>query len=525
MKETATAGRVLRAAGLIGGSSMVVTALGFLKNLLAAYYFGTSREMDTYLLALVIPDMVQMLSMTGLFNYIPLFAEAQAEHGEKEAWRVGGTLLTFWLFILALALLVCFIAAGWLSWVVAPGLDAGPRASYVVQTRVLMIMALGMGGARILSAAHNARKRFLIPSLAEVVFQVSSIGYLVVFHVQGSVALVGGMVFGGFCQLLVSAWGLRRDRVEVPARLEPRHPAVRKMIRLTLPSYVGNAGAKINQLVNAAFASTLTAGAFSSLQYAYMMVDILANTLGSSLGRALFPFLAEQFAENRRDDITRTIDRAVVATAMVTMPAAAGLFLLAHPVVTLLLQRGSFDVRSTELTTVALQIYAPLLFSLGVNHILLTIFYAQKNPGTPVRLGLIRVALTAALCATLVHHLGHRGIALASTIGEFVKLGLMMAAIRQPEQRAGIALATRSMVRVAGAVAVMCAVLWPLSRMAAFQTLGRGAPGALRLAALVLAGGIVYTLALRFVCPAQFAYFREQVLRLVPRRRPAGAVP
>ena len=519
-----TGGRVLRAAGLIGGSSILVTALGFFKNLLAAYYFGTSREMDTYLLALVVPDMVQMLSMTGLYNYIPIFAETRAEHGEKEAWRTGGTLLTLWLLMLAVALVVCFVFAGWLSWVVAPGLDAPARGAYVLQTRILMTMALGMGAARILSAAHNARKAFLFPSIAEVAFQVTSIGYLVVFHHQGSVALVGGMVFGGFCQLLVSAWGLRRDRVEVPARFDPKHPAVLKLVRLTLPSYLGNAGAKINQLVNAAFASTLSAGAFSSLQYAYMMVDILANTLGNSLARALFPFLAEQFAKRQTDDVARTIDRALTATAVVTMPAAAGLFVLAHQVVVLLFQRGSFDARSTQLTTVALQIYAPLLFSLGLNHITSTVYYAQKDPRTPVTLGLVRVAITATLCASLVHHLGHRGIALASTTGEAIKLVLMMAWIRGPGQRAGVVLALRSMARVAVAVAVMCAVLWPLSRMAVFQGLSRGASGALGLGVLVAVGGLVYASALRLACPAEFAYFGEQVQRLLRRPRPAEAV-
>ncbi len=520
-----TGQRVMRATGILVSASVLLTALGFLKNVLAAYYFGTSRAMDTYLLALVIPDMAQYLSITGLFNFLPLFARARAEEGEEEGWRTAGRLLTFWLLLLVSALVVAALAAGVLSWVVAPGLGPEERSTYVVQTRLLLLMALAMGSARILGAVYNARKRFLVPALAEMVFQVASIGYLMAFHEAGTISLVGGMVFGGFCQLAVSAAGLWWQGVRVSPRFEPRHATVRTLVALSLPVYVANAGSKLNQIVNAAFASTLLAGAMSALQYAYMLVDILASTVAMSLSSALFPFLAEQHAEGRREDAARSLERGIVGTALIALPATAGLLVLARPTVLVLFERGSFDARSTEMTVAALLFYAPALVALGFNQILGTAYFAQGDTLTPMRLGLLRIAISLALCSLLVQHWGHLAIAFATTVGEYVKLGFMLALFRGDEQRRAVRSALRSCGRLALAVAIMAGVVYPMSRIG---PLSAGRPPALALCLLLCTAAVglgAYVVALRFAAAGEFAYFVGHLRRLLrPGERAKGTV-
>lgn len=521
----ATTGQsVMRATGIIGSAAMVVTALGFVKNLLAAYYFGTSSAMDIYLFALVIPDMAQLMSITGLFNFIPIFAEARARLGEQEAFRVASRLLTYWLLLLCGVLVACSIAAGALSWVVAPGLDPDARAIYVVQTRLLMFMALGMGVARILAALHNARKHFLVPALGEVVFQTTSTLFLVLFHEYGTMALATGMVLGGFSQLLVNAVGLRIQRVSMPLMLDPRHPAVVRLLKLTLPVYVSNAGAKINQVVNAAFASLLSPGALSALGYAYMGVEIMATTVGMSLSKALLPFLSEHFAEGRGGEFSRNLDRGLVATALLTLPASLGLTLLAQPVVVLLFQRGSFGTESTALTVAALRIYAPLLLPLGLGQILLTVYFAQANTVTPMKLGLLRAGITVLLCWLLVPRLGHRGIATAATVGEFVKVFLMGAFLRGPGQREGLRMALRSGVRLALAGALMTAVVWPLSRLDVLAHMTLEPASVAALAGTIVGGAVVYFAGVRLFAPSEFSYFWAHARRLLPGRAARGAV-
>jgi peptidoglycan biosynthesis protein MviN/MurJ (putative lipid II flippase) len=169
-----------------------------------------------------------------------VFAEQRAVHGEQEALRTAGKMATYWLVLLWGVLLACFVLAPFLvSWV-APGYSGHARAATVGHTRTLVFMALSVGSARILTALLMARKSFLVASLAEVAFQISSMGYLVAFHHHGIEALVWGMVLGGFTQLAVTAAGLAIQKVKLPLSVHFRHPAVVKMIRLTSATPAGS---------------------------------------------------------------------------------------------------------------------------------------------------------------------------------------------------------------------------------------------------------------------------------------------
>lgn len=519
---TASSGRkVLRATGVVGGASVVVSGLGFTKNLIAAYYFGTTRGMDVYLLALVIPDLAQYLSITGLFNFIPLFAKARAEGGEAGGWQVAGKLVTLWFSVLLTVVLVCLVGAAALSWVVAPGLEPHAREIYILQTRLLCVMAAFMGGARILAAVHNARKHFVIPSLGEIAFQIGSIGYLVVFHELGTFALVGGMVFGGFCQLLVSAIGLGSAPIRVD--LDPRHTAVKTMVRQSIPIYIANAAAKLFGVVMAAFASTLRAGQLSALQYALMPINLATTTVGLSMSRVLLPFLAEQHAEGRGRDLTRSLDRGMVTTTLVMLPASVGLFLLARPTVRLLFERGSFNARSTEITVTALQIFAPLLLVTCLNSVLSTVYFAQGDTVTPTRTGLLRVAVGILLCALLVGPLGYRGLALANVASAGLKAGLLMALMRGEEQRRAVRSALRSCLRLLAATGVMSAVVYPLSLLHPLQHFTLRPLPVSALLGTILCGIGAYAMAVRAFSRADFDYVTSSARDLLGVARKGAA--
>ncbi len=517
MKDNAGSG-VLKATTVVGASALIVTSLGLVKNLLAAYYFGTSREMDTYALALAIPDFVQFLAVTGLFNFVPIYAAERAAHGEERAWRVGGKLMGYWLLLLGTLVVAAAVLAAVLAPAVAPGLDEGHRRTFVSETRVLLLMAAAVGAARVLATALVARKQFLVAMAGEVVFQAASIVFLVAFSSWGIQALVWGMVFGGVAQLAITVAGLRRAAIPVHLDLDLRHPAVRKMVRLTVPVYVGNAGARVNGLVLRAFASTLATGAVAALQYAFFLIDNVAETVGYSLARAMFPFVSQQVAEKEDEATARSLSRAIVGVSLVMMPASVGLTLLAEPVVRLVFERGSFGPESTALTVAALRVYAPALLAIGLGHVLATVYYARQDTATPTAIGLVRVGVTLGACILLVPSLGHVGIAAAMTLGHAVKLVLLLALLRAHEDRRAMAAAARALGGVAAAAAIMGVSVYAVMALPP-ATLHLDAFG---LALPIAAGIVVYTLALQAVSSSEYAIFVGFLRHAVRLGRPGG---
>src|SRR5262245_24095351 len=475
---------LVRATAVVFASSVSAMGLGFLKNILAAYYFGTSGAMDAYLLALLLPDAAAQLARTGAFNFIPLFS-AEHSRSESAAWAVASRLLTYWLLVLLVTLGLAFVVSGPALVLIAPGLAPGPRELALSYTRGLFLMALPMGVARILAVALHAQRRFLAAGASDVAFQLASTAFLVAFHDTGGAALVWAQVFGAFVQLLVAALGLLKERRNLRPILDLGATSVRRMVRLTLPIYLGDSGDKINLIVTRAFASLLPAGAVSALQYAYTLVEGLQCMLTGSRVTALFPYLSVRFAQADERGARVGLHRAVVFAALVSVPLSASLWLAADPLVVVLFERGSFDEHSTGLTASALRLFAPALVALALNGILGSAFHARQDTLTPMRAGLLRVGCNMALCATLAPSLGHRGIALAATVSLYLKLVVLVRSLDRVHARHELMATGRALARPLPAVALMVLVMYPASLLARLPRVLEGHPPA-ALAALAL---------------------------------------
>jgi putative peptidoglycan lipid II flippase len=515
--------RILRSTALVMASSLAVSGVGFLKNLLAAYYFGTSGAMDAYLLALLLPDMVMYLATTGCFTFIPLFAEARA-NSEEEGWSAAGKMITYWLLLLVVGLSVAAVFTPELTSVLAPGFAGAQREHTIEMSRILLFMSGSVALARVMALCLLAQSKFVAMSVSETLFQVASTLYLVVFWSHGISALVWGMVFGSFVQLLVIAIGLWDLRGRIRLSLDLRAPSVRKMVKLILPVYVANSAGQLNAVVNRAFASLLPAGAISSLQYGVMLAEAPISIIAASVTSAIFPFLSKQHAEKKHSQAQADIVRALVAMLVLFLPVAVGAFLLARPVVRLLLQRGSFDVHSTDLTSTALRIYALGMVAMALNRLMPVAYSARQNTTVPMQAGLVRIAGNAVVCALLVPRIGHLGVAAAAVVSEHLKLGLLFLRVRTRlfEGKGGAML--RTLPRLFAAVGVMALAVYPATSTF-LGDLRWGVSGVLALTGVVCLGAACYGIALFVLFREEFLYYARRLMAELPplRRRPGGA--
>ncbi|HVQ28083.1 MAG TPA: oligosaccharide flippase family protein [Vicinamibacteria bacterium] len=509
--------RVLRAAALVLPSSLTVTALGLVKNILAADYFGTSGAMDAYLLALLLPDMAMQVARTGAFNFIPIFA-AERTRSEADAWRAASRMLTYWLLLLLGALGLVLILSSRVTGLLAPGLDAAGHAQMLGFTRVLTLMAVAVGLSRLLAVTLHAQREFLAVALSEVAFQLVSTAYLVVFHGWGIQALVVGQICGGFAQLAVVSAGLHKKRRLLRLDLDLKSDPVRQTIGLAVPVYVGALGDRVNLVISRAFASLLPAGAVSSLQYAQTVAGAVPEVLAGSLTTSLFPFLSEQFARGDRKESATSLRRAMVTTGIVFFPLAAFIGLMARILVWVLFEHGSFDAASTDLTVTALRVFAPGCFAIALNALLGTAFQAGHDTVTPMKAGLVRVAANIALCLVLVPMLGYRGVAMATTLALYLKLLVLLVALRGLLEPRDLREIAAVWARVLLAVGVMVGLMLPLLTFAKHRDLPRWVE-VLSLGTLALEGGAAYLAGLFLFCRGELRLHLGLLEGLLGRNR------
>src|SRR5207249_3105651 len=294
--------------------------------------------------------------------FIPVFTGMMGKGREREAWRLASTLINASVVLLSLGGIVMGVAAPALvGWVIAPGRPPDQREVVVELTRILLLspLFLGLGGWAM--GILNARQHFAVPALAPVAYNLAIIaGALFLAPVMGVYGLAWGVVVGALLHFGLQIPGLRSAGMRYSAfRINLGDEGVRQVGRLLLPRVAGQAAFQTNIVAMKAIASFLSAGRISALSYAYLLMMLPHGVFALSLATVTFPTMAAQYAEGEVMALRATLARATRVLLFLTLPSAAGLFVLRYEIVATLFQFGAFTSSSTELVAVALGYFAP----------------------------------------------------------------------------------------------------------------------------------------------------------------------
>jgi putative peptidoglycan lipid II flippase len=458
-----------RSTGLARATLIVMTAfvasrvLGLIREMLIGRMFGGSAELDAYLAAFRIPDLLFNLVAGGAVAsaFIPVFSGMLAGQDE-DAWRLASAVFNaVSVGLAALAALAWIGAPQLVSSIVAPGFDPQHQALTAVLMRRMLAATVILGASGVVMGAHHSQRHFLSPALAPLAYNLAIIGaaMLLAPH-QGVHGLATGVVAGAVLHLAVQMPWLTRYGGRWYPQLGLSWEPVRQVGGLMLPRVVGLGAVQVHFIVNTMLASRLAQGSITALNFAWLLALLPQGVFGLALATAVFPTFARQAALDQRSELRRTLTHALGFALYMSLPAAVGLVMLRQPLIQVLFQRGAFDARTTAMTAYALQFFAlGLIAHIGLE-IVTRAFYALKDTRTPVAIGVaamgLNVALSAALSST---RLVHGGLALANAIATTVECGVLAWLLRQRLGGIGGAfLAARSM-RIGAATLVMAVSL------------------------------------------------------------------
>ena len=225
------------------------------------------------------------------------------------------------------------------------------------------------------------------------------------------------------------------------------------------PGTLGLAATQINLLISTQLAVGQGTGAVSWLQYAFRLMNLPIGLFGVSIATAVLPAVARHAAIDDRQAVSKTLARGITLMLMVTVPASVGLFVLATPIVQLLLERGHFLRADTIATAAAVQCYAIGLVGYSAARIASPVFYALRRSRMAVILSTVTIGVNLAFSVILVRWIGFRGLALATSFAAIVHGGLSLVLLRRQLGRIGGGQLATSFLKIAAASAVMALVV------------------------------------------------------------------
>lgn len=495
--------RIAKAAGVIGIFTLLSRIMGYVRDMVMAYFFGSGLITDAFIAAFRLPNLLRRLFAEGslVVSFVPVFTDYLKNKGEKEAFELAGSAVRVLSVVLFVISITGIVFAMEIIQVIAPGFDDPEKIDLAVSlTRIVFPYAFFICLVALAMGVLNAMGHFAAPAFAPVLLNVAMITamFIAAFISDDQIFRIRALAFG------VLAGGSLQLGLQIPFLIKKGfffwhsapffHKGLKKIGKMMLPAVLGAGVYQINMLVGTILASMLAEGSITWLYYADRIFQFPLGIFAISLGTAVLPSLSRQSAANDLTGLKETFSYGLRLVFFITLPATAGLIILREPIVALLFERGEFGGIDVVMTADALLYYAAGLCVVSAVRVTAPVFYARQDAKTPVIIAVVAIIANIILSILLMRVLAHCGLALATTIASTINLLLLIVTVRYKLGQLGGKAIITSIVRSAFCTIIMAYAVHLLALYiipaynASFVVLGGGM-------VICIGGGIfVYTL-------------------------------
>jgi len=452
--------RALARAGLVvSGAFLAARVLGWVRLAVIANVFGATADLDAFIAAFRIPDLMFQLVAAGALSaaLIPVVAGVLHSDGEARAWRIVSSVANLMLVALLVLAAIVLVTADRLVPLFTQGFDPQTMARTVELTRIMLLSPILLALGAVATSVLNARGRFAAAAIAPIAYNLAIIGAVLVLGPSMGVAGVAvGVVAGSAGHVLVQLPPLRAIGFRYVPRIDLSDGAARRALALMGPRAIGLGASQITFVVTTALATTIGVGALTAFTVAFTLLQIPIGVIGVPLGVVLFPSLSREVASGNHEEFVGLLTRAMRLLTFVMLPIAALAAILRLEAVAVLF--GGLGPAAIELTAAALLAFLVGLLAHTLIGVFARAFYAHQDTRTPVMAAILAVVVNTTLATALVGPLRLPGVALAIAIAAWIEAGTLLLLLRRRVGRLGLAQVAWLAVRTLLATAVAAAV-------------------------------------------------------------------
>jgi len=185
-------------------------------------------------------------------------------------------------------------------------------------------------------------------------------------------------------------------------------------------------GTQVALFADTIIATFLPAGALSALYYADRLNQLPIGVIGIAIGTVLLPEMSRRLSADDHAGAMAAQRRAFDFTLLFSVPFVAAFLTVADPIMRAMFARGAFSKADAATAGATLAAYAVGLIPFVMIRSAVATFYARKDTATPMKAALIGVAVNVALKIVLVGSLAQVGLALATAVGAWINLLLVL---------------------------------------------------------------------------------------------------
>lgn len=397
--------------------TIISKVFGFIGEIVLSYFYGASSISDAYLVSLTIPSVLFSLIGVGISTgYIPVYSSIIKEKGKDRGYRFTNNLISFLMIICLILIILTLSFTKEIVLLLASGFTGDTLKLAIAFTRIA-ILSVGFSGLiYIFNGYLQVNEDFFSPAIMVIPFNIVILFSIIISAKINVIILSLGHTLAIAIQFLLLIPSIYRKSYKYCFTLDKGDKYLKKTLILIIPIIIGSSVHQINRLIDRAFASNITIGGVSAINYAYKLEAFILDVFVMTLVTIMYPMISKMASEKNIEDFKKIISQTMVGISVFVIPASLGGMIFAQPIVELLFGRGAFDSKAIFMTSNALCFYSLGMIANGLREVLLRGFYSLQGIKVPLTNAIIAIGLNTILNLLLYKPLGIGGIALATSI-------------------------------------------------------------------------------------------------------------
>ena len=416
---------LLSSTSVFGFYTLVSRVLGYLRDILIAFFLGTGIYADAFFVAFRLPNTFRRLFAEGTFNaaFIPSYAEEKLR-GEDFGKKFTNDIFSLLLFFLIFLVIIVEIFTPFLVYLIAPGFyEDSEKFSLATEfTRITFPFLIFVSLSSLLSGILNTNNKFAVAAAAPIVLNLVLIFCLLFsFYLNLDIAksLSVGVTMAGIIQFIILILFTRKFYFPSLKLTYKFTSSVKNFFKKLLPSIFSSGITQINILIGTIIAS-FQSGAVSYLYYADRVYQINLAIAGIAVGTVVLPNLSKSIRTNDKNSINLIQNKSIELSLALSLPATFGLLIASKQIINSLFGYGSFDKVDVVYTSLALTYFAMGVPAFALSKVLSNFYFARDNTKLPFYISFVSMVVNIIISVSLFKKYGFIIIPIATTISTWL---------------------------------------------------------------------------------------------------------
>ena len=407
--------KVLRNLTLVSGATLFVSIIAFVKETFVAANYGLDQELDTFLIAMLIPGFINTVFLGSYKSvFIPNYINESHGEGDTRGFQTTSfiiTLLTSLLFIV-----LALLGTDTFLELLFPDKSTAYYEMVKEQFYIIAPCIFLWGFSSLIGAILYVNNEYKFSSFSDIFAPLCIIfGFLVFSSNLPKNFLAYGTLFGSILSCLYLVGIALKKNVISFGKVNFKSENI-KLTFSQLPAKISSGFlASMVGVVDKFFAAQLVVGSIAALNYGVKIPAFLTNILMIAFANVLLPYFTKMVIKDREKAFEMLMVNLKRVFLLLIIVSGIGI-LLSEFVVEILFQRKEFTAENTQVVATIQQILLAYIPFKIVGMILVNFLISINKNSYMAYISLIALILNIVLDYILMQYYGVFGLAICTTI-------------------------------------------------------------------------------------------------------------